>query len=391
MFQNKRMKKKTVQKIAVKTNVLPHSQAKLDLYKGYLEHYLRVLGHADFCRQINLFDIYCGAGVYDDGKKGSPLLAIDCIKNVNTEIISNGKAIKPISLSINDYDAQKIENVKSNVDTQGIENCVVEYHNRTANEMLDIVANRISSYPRNHRNLVFVDPYGYSDISKDKIVNLLNNKCTEVILFLPVMQMYRFTEIAFLDGEKPHYENLRKFILSFFNPQNKVKIGTIFEYIRSIKEALSINGTYYTCSHYIEREKGSYYALFFISSNIYGLEKMLETKWNLDPVKGKGFNQTKNPMQSVMFEDEMNEIDNLREISYLEDIIYQFIKQYGTITNVELYELTLRNEFPPKHAISALRNLISQNKIQEVNNSPSYKINYTNYKSKSVNSKFIAL
>ena len=59
-----------------RTNILPHTQAKLDLYKGYLEHYLRILCHSEFCKKINLFDIYCGVGIYDDGKMGSPLLAI---------------------------------------------------------------------------------------------------------------------------------------------------------------------------------------------------------------------------------------------------------------------------------------------------------------------------
>jgi three-Cys-motif partner protein len=378
---------KIKKKVDVKRNILPHTQAKLDLFKGYLAHYLRVLSHADFCKQISLFDIYCGAGVYDDGKKGSPLLAIDCIRNINAEIINNGKVLKPIYLSVNDYDTQKIESVKSNVGIQDIENCTVEYYNKDANEMLDMVALRVSKYPKDHRNLVFIDPYGYSNISKEKIISLLNNKCTEIILFLPVMQMYRFTEIALIE-EKKHYENLRKFIKSFFDDSNNVKTETIFEYIYSIKKALSINDTYFTCSHYIEREKGNYYALFFISSNIYGLEKMLETKWKLDPVRGKGFNQNKNPTQRSLFDEQMKEIDNLREISHLEDVIYQSTKQNDTITNVEIYKLTLKNEFTPKHASVALKNLIAQSKIQEVNNALGYGVNYTNYKNKSIISKF---
>jgi len=41
-----------VQKTNVKTNVMPHTQAKLDLLAGYLEHYLRVLNLADSCKQI---------------------------------------------------------------------------------------------------------------------------------------------------------------------------------------------------------------------------------------------------------------------------------------------------------------------------------------------------
>ena len=84
----------------VKTNILPHTQANLNLYKGYLEQYLRVLCHTEFCKKINLFDIYCGLGIYDDGKMGSPLLAIDCIRKIRTEMSVNGKFITPISLLV---------------------------------------------------------------------------------------------------------------------------------------------------------------------------------------------------------------------------------------------------------------------------------------------------
>jgi hypothetical protein len=281
-----------------------------------------------------------------------------------------------------------LNNVKNKARFQDIENFNIEYNNKDANEMLDIVADRILKYPKDHRNLIFIDPYGYSDINKEKIINLLRNNCTEIILFLPVMQMYRFTETALIHEEKPHYENLRKFILSFFNNPTDLNNDSIFTFIQSIKRALSINDMYYTCSHYIERGKGSYYAIFFISSNIYGLEKMLETKWKLDPGQGKGFNQNEDPLQPSMFDEEIKTFDILQSISSLENIIYQEISKNGTLTNVELYELTLKNEFLPKHANRVLKNLIKNHKIREINNSKGYKIDYSNYRDKNIVSRF---
>jgi len=372
----------------VKTNILPHTQAKLDLYKGYLEHYLRVLCHSNFCKKINLFDIYCGVGVYDDGKIGSPLLAIDCIRKIRTEMSNKRKSTTPISLLVNDNDTRKLENVKEKAKFQDIDNFKIEYYNKDANEMLDIVADSISKFPKDHRNLIFIDPYGYSNINKEKIINLLRNNCTEIILFLPVMQMYRFTEVALHNEEKPHYENLRKFIISFFNNQNDLNNDSIFSYIQSIKKSLSINDTYYTCSYYIERGKGSYYALFFICSNIYGLEKMLETKWALDAGQGKGFKQNEEPLQPSMFEEEIKTFDVLQSISTLENIIFKEIIKNGKLTNIELYELTLKNEFLPKHANSVLKNLIKNHKIREINNAKGYNIDYYSYRDKKIVSRF---
>ena len=89
-----------------------------------------MLCNAPFCKQINIFDIYCGAGIYDDGKKGSPLLAIDCIRNIRESMTHIGKLITNISLLVNDYDTQKLENVKEKANIKGIENFSIEYSNR---------------------------------------------------------------------------------------------------------------------------------------------------------------------------------------------------------------------------------------------------------------------
>ena len=63
--------------------VLPHSKAKLDLYRSYLEKYFAILGLAKGITKINLYDIFCGIGLYEDGNIGSPLIAVDCVKENN--------------------------------------------------------------------------------------------------------------------------------------------------------------------------------------------------------------------------------------------------------------------------------------------------------------------
>jgi len=88
------MKKPDAKKV-----VLPHSQAKLDLYKKYLEHYLRVLSLAQFCTKINLYDIFCGIGLYEDGNVGSPIIAADRIEANNEFLHRHSKPVKNISLT----------------------------------------------------------------------------------------------------------------------------------------------------------------------------------------------------------------------------------------------------------------------------------------------------
>lgn len=368
--------------------VLPHSQAKLALYQNYLLHYLRVLGLTPFVNKINLFDIYCGIGVYKDGNVGSPVITNKCIKETNEIIRQLGKQLKPITVNINDFEKHKIDNVEAILNADKIENCTYDFFNKDADEMLDIASTKVNSYQSTERSLVFIDPYGYSQIHSEKIYNLIKNEHTEIILFLPVMQMYRFKDIAINDPNRACYEDLRKFIFSFFPANHKIlgdSIENVFEFIKEIKVALSFNNKFYTCSHYIERGKGNYYALFFITSNIYGLDKMVEAKWQLDPIKGKGFLQKKTPS---LFDNHFEEVDHNRELDFLKVQIVDALKK-GLLSNNDVYWLTLLNEFRPTHAKTVLDRLIKFKKVdtcndkgEHIDSAGAYYLDYTHYKNR---------
>lgn len=371
-------------KKGAKDVVLPHSQAKLDLYKNYLEHYLRVLSLTPYVDGINLFDVFCGSGEYTDGKFGSPIITNQTIKKINDELNKMGKKAKSVQLHINDLDSIKIENVKRILTSQKNPNCQYFAYNTDANSFLENVIQVINGLDNKKRNLIFIDPYGYSLIDKDKIHNLIKNEYTEILLFLPTMQMYRFKSIALNDFERSCYDGLRNFIFSFFPENHKIHhdgIQDIFEFINEIKEALNFNKQFYTCSHYIERGKGNYYSLFFITSNIYGLEKMVESKWKLDPNKGKGFNQPS--VQGNMFDSSFLEADISHNIANLKNIFVEFLQKNGTLNNCQIYELALAAEYTPAQAKKAIDELLSNRRIKDItgeSNPLGAYINYNNYK-----------
>ncbi len=347
--------------------VLPHSQAKLDLYKNYLLHYLKVLSLTQYCSKINLFDIYCGIGVYQDGNIGSPLVTNNSIKEINTTLSKMAKSVKPISIYINDSETEKINKVKRLLEGDKVENCKYEYFNKDADEMLDEAARKVNSFGKSERSLIFIDPYGYSQIHRQKIYNLLKNEHTEILMFLPVMQMYRFTDIALSDPDRACYEDLRKFIFSFFAATHKIhndSIENIFEFIHEIKLALSFDRKFYSCSHYIERGKGNYYALFFITSNIYGLDKMVEAKWKLDPIRGKGYSQKQSSTQMSMFQEHFEAQDTMSHLDFLNVLIIEELKNRTQMNNVDLYEFALINEFRPMHCKKILTKLVESKTIE---------------------------
>lgn len=380
------MNKKDAKKI-----VLPHSKAKLDLYKSYLEKYFTILGLAKGITKINLYDIFCGIGLYEDGNIGSPLIAVECVKKNNELFEKHNWQKKPIVLNINDGSKEKAENIKTLLSNESIINCKIQFYNHDADKMLDIVINDVNNFPRTERSLIFIDPYGYSNIDKNRIIGLLKNGCSEVLLFLPVMQMYRFSGIALTDFERKCYEDLRKFIFDFFPEGHKIrdeKATNVFEFIAFIKEALSFNNAYYTSSHYIERDKGNYYAVFFITSNIYGLERMLQVKWVKDAFFGQGYR--KESAQKSLFEtEEKEEVMNIN-LDSLSNDIKEYLQNGSYKTNLELYEFILKMEFLPKYANKILKSWQKENpfvydsKTNKLILKPrSFYLTYKEYKTKS--------
>jgi three-Cys-motif partner protein len=64
----------------VKNTLQIHSQAKIEFYEKYLNRYLRILCLSKFIKRINIYDVFCGMGIYEDGGKGSPIVAFEARK-----------------------------------------------------------------------------------------------------------------------------------------------------------------------------------------------------------------------------------------------------------------------------------------------------------------------
>ena len=101
----------------IKSTMQIHSQAKVEFYHKYLELYLVILYNTKYIQVINIYDVFCGMGLYTDGHKGSPIVAYDTIKKI---FESNGK-IKKVHLFINDIDESRVYKVKEYIDKNNMQ------------------------------------------------------------------------------------------------------------------------------------------------------------------------------------------------------------------------------------------------------------------------------
>ncbi len=377
-------------KVDVKNTMQIHSRAKVDFYKTYLERYLAILCQSSFIRHIRIYDVFCGMGIYEDGGKGSPVVAYDTIKNVfEAHRIENNT---DITLVVNDKSDVRIATVKEYINKNRHSYCMVRPYNLEIGQLLNIIVPEIDNTSSDTRNLVFIDPYGYKDIKKELLLDLMKNGRTEVILFLPISHMQRFTNVALQDEDAiTQYEPLRDFVYSFFpDTKHPIRQSTVKakEYIRYVADALKFNNTFFATSYYIERDKANYFALFFMSSNIFGFEKILETKWALDEEHGGGF-KLPEITQNLFAEEFALEAKN-DNATRLKRILEHALR--SPQTNNDIYELVLRNEFLPKHANEVLRNLQQSNphfSVQDISSGRnarknSFYLSYQHYKKDAV-------
>ncbi len=153
------------------------------------------------------------------------------------------------------------------------------------------------------------------------------------------------------ETDQSAYLPLKNFINAFFSDNQDEIYSTmgVFEFINKISMALRVNNLYST-TYYIERDQSNYYSLFFLSPNNLGFEKILEVKWKLDEINGRGFSQIK---PATLFDDEFKLEDKTKKLDYLKSELKSFLGI--SKSNLEIRQFMLLSEFLPKHFVPILK------------------------------------
>ncbi len=200
----------------IKISMLEHSKAKVELYQRYLSIYLHILSRVKHINKIHIYDLMCGEGIYKNNSVGSPIAAIEAIKEI---YLQNNSNLSKIEVWFNDRDKSEIEPDKYKIDR------IKEYCSKTfLHEQLNITYSK-EDYSSLHstilskikglksdRFLLFIDPYGYKKIEPKYLKNYLENKNTEILLFLPISYMYRFANKALSEEKFAGGEALKKYL-----------------------------------------------------------------------------------------------------------------------------------------------------------------------------------
>lgn len=350
-----------------------HSEVKVRLLKLYLERYLNILNVVAYVDAINVFDLFCGEGIYENGGKGSPIQILEVIKRINATNSTTGKP-KKINCLFNDVDLEKIKKLQEEIRNHNLHDNLIgklEFTNEDYKDLLPKVIQSINKLKK-QKAFVFIDPYGYKEIRISHIRDLLSSKSSEVLLFLPTQFMFRFEE-------KGTPQSLIEFISEIVPKEKWPRSETGIEFINNLNDGFqaALGDDYFVDSFIITRDKNQFFCLFFFTSHIYGFDRMQDAKWEIDEEEGRGW---KYEDESDLF----NSVEKSANTYIFEKKLLEYLKSYRT--NGEIYKFTLHQRHKPAHTNQILLKLQKEKRIIVLNKDgstgrrSSFYLNYNVYK-----------
>ncbi|MDD3910098.1 MAG: three-Cys-motif partner protein TcmP [Candidatus Cloacimonadaceae bacterium] len=311
-----------------------HTEVKLMLYEQYLQKYLTILLNAPSFETIHIYDLFCGKGETDGGQVGSALIS------VKQAISSACTYTKAKRIEVHLCDKNKAFCDELNTKLASIARPANIKVSVQCKEFKDEVGNIISrhDHEKNSKVLFFIDPYGYKDTPPETLLDLKQIPNTEIMLFLPVSFIYRFIESP---QSNSTLDKWKTFMSISGRPTG---LSIIVDLINS---RFSQAG-FYSGSFILNNQQNSNkYAIFFVSSNVYGLEKFNETIWKIDPYEGT---QMCREFSSVVIP---SVAEGWKQASL--DRLTQSIREHISakpdkmIDNIELYDTVIRRGYLPRH------------------------------------------
>jgi len=344
---------------STKDILLEHSVAKVKLFERYLSIYLNILDRAKFVREIILADLFAGEGIYKDGEKGSPIIAFEAI----SRHLKSEKENKKILFLINDPEKSIIEPEKFKVER--VEEWInrgeyppdlkIKYSKHNFEKLMPAILNDLRQMHSNDRALLFIDPWGYKEIRPNDIKQLISNEKVEILLFLPISFMYRFSKTAIKKGFVGS-EPLEAFLIELFGEESEaiLNIAGVEEFVTVVREKFKdYLNVPYADDFILTTEEGNTYCLYFFSFNKLGYQKIIEAKWRFDEDYGRGMNREEN----------FNLFSGPNYDNYGENLC-KFIFDSEGRTNNELEDFGYEHRFLPKHTKEVLDRLKIEGKIK---------------------------
>lgn len=284
----------------------PHTKAKHEILRRYLEAWFPILGSHH--RRIVYIDGFAGPGRYKSGELGSPLIALNVATNHRKA--HTGELV----FWFIDEREDRIEHLRRELNGMiipphfKVRAEAGKFHEKVGSVLESIEADGSQVAP----TFAFIDPFGFSGIPFSLIERLLKHPRCEVLITFMVDAINRFLEHP--------KSTVVQHIVDAFGTDEAIRIaqapGNRIEQLRALYQSrLQEVADYVRYFEMRDRNDRTQYYLFFASNHELGHLKMKEAMWKVDPDGEFRFSDATNPNQLVLFEADTtsNLVEQLRK------------------------------------------------------------------------------
>ena len=336
---------------------------KIKYITKYVDNWLRILSHAEFCSNLNFIDCMCNAGIYSDGDFCTAFKVLELFKNYAYQFPN-----KRYSLYINDVSADRLNIFTALVEIvfgDKLPNNISLYkNNNDVNDYLKILTNNDNLFTYPNATLLYVDPYDFGTVHIPTLQSFIKKYYCEVLFNV-------FTS----DFVRNHMDAR---ILKALGDENVI-IRTKEELVDYIITKLKVHKMKYSFAYEFRISTNvELYQIMFLTPSDKGLDELKDALW--DTFKGFAFHRNSNKKrngQISLFTDKDDIQENLR--NYLNEAKEYLINNYpnATLSYKELCDFILpRSMLKSSHIIKdLLRPAIANGEIIKLNR-VNRKLNY---------------
>jgi len=264
----------------------PHTIAKIEMLQAYLVAWFQILGRKRTSQELLYVDGFAGPGEYKNYSLGSPLAALTAATK-DLELTGTGWVAGNIHCAFIEADTNRFKNLQQRIELfeKPAQVVIHTYRKSFTDGLAQLKKDLPLPFQAQDPLFVFIDPFGATGVPFSLVTELLNSRCSEVLINLDADGIARI----FHAGEHAAYEqNLNeifagddwKTLLSAGDASSELyrKVLQLYKTkLRSIKNvkyvfSFEMRTTLHALNYY----------LVFASQHYLGLEKMKEAMKRID-------------------------------------------------------------------------------------------------------------
>lgn len=329
----------------------PHTQAKLQILRAYLQAWFPILSQGKEPR-VAYIDGFAGPGRYSGGEEGSPIIAIKAV--LGQPLLSGAN----IDFHFIEADPEVATHLRAELETLGPQlrgrpRLRVSVHEGEFAAVFPELRKSLGTRSEIVPTFALIDPFGWTGVPFEIVTDLLSRPKTEVLFNFMHEEINRFLG---------HKDQPKNFDDLFGTPAWRDLLPLAgharTRALHDLYRAQLLNHARHVRSFtMVNQSRRIDYFLFFATQNLRGLERMKEAMWKVDPLGDFCFSDATDPNTLTLFGDEPN-------LSALESYLIRLASE--ALTPVEtLYQRTLtETAFLKKHARQVLKALEHTDRLQ---------------------------